>query len=156
MSALQIGLISLEGDHIGHLVRAVQMLRSYGKECQVSAYSDVVDVVISGDEPSAGCCLLTVESDCTCEELEAIRQETEWSLGSEDGDAPFQVWVVRRDGQLRDPLPRPLVALAEGQWEPDMSLVLDASEFKQLCAWGQIYEGAEASVAGEWPGAVGG
>jgi len=156
MSELQIGLISRTGNQLGHLIRGVQMLRSYGKEFELTGCSDVVAAPLSAGEGPALCCLLTAESDASEERIAALCRETEWALGSTDENPTLEVWILRQNGCENDPGPRPLQALLYGEAQPGLSLFQPGAEFLSLCDWGQALYDEATDVIGEWPAAVAG
>ena len=156
MTRLHIGLISREGNQLGHLVRGVQMLRSYGKECEVDTYSDVVAAPLSAGEGAALCCLLTAQSDATEERIAAMCRETEWALGATDQNPTLEVWIVRQNDRDNDPVPGPLKALRDGEVQAGLSTLTAAPVFMSICDWGQALSDEDTDVIGEWPDAVAG
>lgn len=153
MTNVSFGLISSEGDQLGHLVRGVQMLRSYGKEADIERYSDVVYVANKADEPPRHCVVITGQTDTTPEGLDGICRETEWALGKEP--SVLQVFIVDHDGKRPRGVPPELVALAEGKRIEGGMLSTPGDEFARLCDWGQKLVDGETEVMGEWPSATG-
>jgi hypothetical protein len=153
MAKVYLGLISQEGDRLGHLVRGVQMLRSYGDEARVIGYSSVVDWSGQADEPPALCCVLECQSDATEEALNGICRETEWALGDEPD--VLQVHVLRHGATESGDAPAPLLAMLAGSDAAGMTMQNDRYEFARLCDWGQQLIGEDADVIGEWPSATG-
>lgn len=156
MTELQIGLVSRKGNQLGHLVRGVQMLRSYGKEFELAACSDVVAATLSAGEMPALCCLLTAESEADEERIAAMCRETEWALGSTDENPTLEVWIVQENGRNNDPVPGPLRSLQQGELHSDLDMFQPGEEFLSLCDWGQALYDEDTDVIGEWPAAVAG
>lgn len=116
MRDLHLVLRSNEGDVIGHLVRGIQMLGSYGKEWELHS---IGDVRLCGESPPCVQVLLTGRTGTTPEGWSRVEREVLWSLHSEEGErAPLYVKVV-----------------PEG-WAPAGEIVLPASEFRHMCDWG--------------------
>jgi|GEM_PF-3578784 len=153
MSTVFFGLSSTEGDRLGHLVRGVQMLRSYGHEAEVERYSAVVDVPLSSQAPPALICVVGGRTAATAEGLRGICRETEWALGDEP--ETLTVRVLQVGERQRSGVPAPLLDLLHGRLTPAMTQVLSAGEFEQLCDWGQQLLGADLDIMGEWPSATG-
>lgn len=152
MSTVYIGLMSTDGDRIGHLVRGVQMLRSYGKEADVERYSDVIQAEeVTVGEQSALCCLIECGSDASPENLRGILRETEWALG--DDPSVLTARLVRFGQQTLEDVPQPMLALLQGQGEHEV--FLPAEEFEHICDWGQQSPDGNADIIGEWPSATG-
>jgi len=150
MTRVYVGLTSTEGDRLGHLVRGVQMLRSYGREAKVMRYSDVVS---SAGEPPALMCLLECNSTATLEGLQGIVRETEWALGHEP--KVLTVKIVQYGDTRLDGVPGGLLTQLEQRQEPGNSVFLSRTEFAKLCDWGQNLTNGETDVMGEWPSATG-
>jgi len=150
MTQAYIGLMSREGDRLGHLVRGVQMLRSYGAEADVLSYSGAVDVSPRPGEEPALCCLLECSSDATLEGLRGICRETEWALG--ENPRVLTASVVQYDGHTQDDVPECLQGLMENRYDGAPRLE-GPDAFAALCDWGQVSE--EDQIMGEWPSAVG-
>lgn len=152
MSTVYIGLMSTDGDRIGHLVRGVQMLRSYGKEADVERYSDVIQAgeVTTGEQPAL-CCLIECESDTSPENMRGILREVEWALG--DDPSVLTARLVRFGQQTLEDVPRPMLTLLEG--EGGYEVFQPAGEFEQICDWGQQHPDGNADIIGEWPSATG-
>lgn len=131
---ISLTLRSREGDRLGHLVRGVQMLRSYGKEFQLRSVSDVVDTGEKGGRPPALECRVTALSDATDEQLNAMLRETDWALGEHCLSLRLEP-----EGGVAGPVPG-------GQ------VYMKAKEFEAICGWGQQLSGSPAPVMGEWPG----
>lgn len=153
MTRVLLGLLTRDGDRLGHLVRAVQMLRSYGNEAKILRYSDVMDWCGQADEAPAMCCMLECMSDADMESLSGIARETQWALGDED--QVLQVYIMQFGNERFQEAPPPLQALLEEKALACMSLVKDGHEFAQMCDWGQQFMGHDVDVAGEWPSATG-
>ncbi|HYG58844.1 MAG TPA: hypothetical protein VD902_12370 [Symbiobacteriaceae bacterium] len=153
MTRVYIGLMTREGDRLGHLVRGVQMLRSYGSEVKVMSYSDVVDASDRADEPPALCCLLECSSTADLEGLRGIMHETQWALGDEN--KVLTAHVVQFGEMRMTDAPGPLLALRTGQREPGTKVALTWPEFAKACDWGQQATDSEHDPAGEWPSATG-
>lgn len=152
MTRVYIGLSSKDGDRLGHLVRGVQMLRSYGDEAHVMSYSDVVDYYGRADEPPSLCCVLECSSESTLEELRGMARETEWALGDEPG--VLQVRLLKYGDQTLGPSEEPFQALMERS--PQSGPVANTQyEFASMCDWGQHGTDGEDDVIGEWPSATG-
>lgn len=134
-----LGLSSTEGDRLGHLVRGVQMLSSYGQECNVEQLSDVVHVETGPGEPPAMVCLVGGTAEATREELIDICRETEWSLG----ESPATLSVTLFPDQ------EVFVSLRNGEIGPSATLVLRQEEFTRLCDWRQPLGGGLADWMGE-------
>lgn len=161
MSRVYFGLHSTEGDRLGHLVRGVQMLRSYGHEAEIDEYSDVVNVTLTTDDPPAFACVISGQSAATLEALKGICRETEWALGKMPESCPdgekepaLSVRILQFDDQQLDS-PRFFEAVRTGKLTKGMTVALDKEEFERICGWGQIVDGEPAEVAGEWPSATG-
>lgn len=150
MTRVYVGLTSTEGDRLGHLVRGVQMLRSYGGEAKVMRYSDVLS---SAGEPPALMCLLECNSTATLEGLQGIARETEWALGHEPN--VLTVTIVQYGDTRAEAVPGGLLALLDQRQEPGSSVFLARAEFTKLCDWGQNLTNGETEVMGEWPSATG-
>lgn len=86
MPRLHVSLSSREGDRMGHLVRAVQMIYSYGKECDVLSCSDVWEDMVPG-EPLCLAVVLEADSENSEQAVRQVCKEVEWSLG-ERGPQP--------------------------------------------------------------------
>ncbi len=153
MSRVFFGLSSTEGDRLGHLVRGVQMLRSYGHEAEIERYSAVVNVPLLAEEPPALICVVSGQAEATWEGLLGICRETEWALG--DQPEILQVWLLQHGSRQGKEMPRPLTAIVQGQRVAGGTQVLSAAEFERLCDWGQQTLGAETDIMGEWPSATG-
>lgn len=150
-----VGLVSTEGDRLGHLVRGVQMLRSYGKEFDVTRYSKVINVPTRADQPPALCALLTGDSEASLHRWRAMVRETQWALGNAEGGDTLQVTLLRYGDQIAEFIPKPLQAVLEQGLGGGNSIYLPASEFRGICAWGQQLTDTDAPVIGEWPSATG-
>jgi hypothetical protein len=153
MTRAYIGLISQEGDRLGHLVRGVQMLRSYGNEAKVVGYSDVVDWSGQACGRPALCCVLECHSAATEDGLQGMCRETEWALG--DDPAVLQAHLLRYGNRDQEQAPGALRSLVQGAPAPDMTVMNSRYEFAKLCDWGQEITDGEDGVAGEWPSATG-
>jgi hypothetical protein len=153
MTDVCFGLISTKGDRFGHLVRGVQMLRSYGSEAHIEEYSDVVNVASSADEPSALCCVLRGETDATADGLQGICREVQWALG-EDPNVLTAV-VLRLDGKDSEHVPRALQAVLQAHLRNDMAVFMPENDFAEMCDWGQQLLDGDDDVMGEWPSATG-
>ncbi|MDF2630325.1 MAG: hypothetical protein K0R39_4156 [Symbiobacteriaceae bacterium] len=153
MTRVLLGLLTRDGDRLGHLVRAVQMLRSYGNEAKIMRYSDVMDWCGQADEPPAMCCMLECMSDADMESLSGIARETQWALGDED--KVLQVYIMQYGNERFQEAPPPLQALLEEKTLACMSRVEEGHEFAQMCDWGQQFMGEDVPVVGEWPSATG-
>ncbi len=153
MTKVSLGLTSTDGDRLGHLVRGVQMLRSYGNEMEVDRYSDVIDAAVQADAPAALCCVLTGESDATLDGLRGICRETEWALG--DDERVLNVTILRYGDDEPNEGARPLQAVLRGRFEPGMTRLVSAEEFARMCDWGQQLSDTDADIIGEWPSATG-
>jgi len=151
MYKVRIGLTSREGDQLGHLVRGVQMLRSFGHEFEVERYSNLLSVDVEGISTAAVCCFLDGKSAATLEALLSICSETEWALG--DQPATLQVWLVHVDGSPVESAPETLLQ-AERQ-QAGRRLHMAAEEFRKICDWGQAMPDSKSDVIGEWPSASG-
>lgn len=149
------GLTSREGDRLGHLVRGVQMLRSYGKEFEVGRYSKVINVAISADEAPSLCCLLSGESEATIPRWRAMVRETQWALGNSEGSGVLEVTLIRHGDQMAEFIPRSLQAILDHGLSQGSTMFLPAEEFARICDWGQQVSDIDASVIGEWPDATG-
>lgn len=134
MREISLTLRSREGDRLGHLVRGVQMLSSYGKEFELRSVSDVLDTGDEGGAASALECRVTAVSDATDEQLAAMVRETEWALG----DHCLSV-QLGKDGE-------------EAGARTGAERFLESKEFRAICDWGQQLSGSPAPVMGEWPG----
>lgn len=148
-----LGLMSQEGDRLGHLVRGVQMLRSYGKEASVIRYSDVADWTGHADEPPTLCCVLECMSEATAQALQGMARETEWALGDEP--RVLRVKVLQYGTQESAQIPTPLRLILAGGSEPGLQVVIPRPEFAKLCDWGQQLTDSDSGVIGEWPSATG-
>jgi hypothetical protein len=153
MSQVYFGLSSTEGDRLGHLVRGVQMLRSHGREADITEYSDVVNVVLQPDGPPAFACVVGGTSAATLEALQSICRETEWSLGNEKG--VLTVNLLQLGARAVGQAPRPFAAMQAGRLEAGMVQVMPGDAFARLCDWGQELIGGDEGVIGEWPSATG-
>jgi hypothetical protein len=151
MQKVFIGLGSHEGDRIGHLVRAVQMLRSYGKETKVVRYFDVLSEPANERKPQGLFTVLEFVSEATDAGLQGICKETEWSLG----DHPETLNVLLLEKRRREPIADPFEALLVGKVDDRFTLFTDAVAFAKLCDWGQRRGGEGTDVMGEWPSATG-
>ncbi len=149
-----VGLTSTSGDRLGHLVRGVQMLRSYGKEFETDRYSKVINVPLSADEPPALCALLTGESEANLFRWRAMIRETQWALGDSDGGGILTVALVRHGHHVAESLPRPLQSVLQHGLGQGNTMFLSAGEFRRMCAWGQSLIDSREPVIGEWPSAV--
>lgn len=153
MTRVFLGLTSEKGDRLGHLVRGVQMLRSYGEEAHVIRYSDVVDYQGRADGAPVLGCVLECMSDASLEGLHGIARETQWALGDED--EVLKVYVLKYGDQSVDPAPEPLQSLLAGQ-QPVNAMVSEGEHtFAHMCDWGQVGPWEETQVMGEWPSATG-
>ena len=152
MTRVLLGIMSRDGDRLGHLVRAVQMLRSYGNEAKIVRYSDVMDWECE-DEPAAMCCMLECMSDAAMDGLSGVARETQWALG--DDEDVLTVYIMQFGNERFQEAPPPLQALLEEKALACMSRVMEQHEFARMCDWGQVIFGQEAPVAGEWPSATG-
>lgn len=147
MREITLQLTSGEGDRLGHLVRGVQMLRSYGQEFVLQEIGDVMEVA-HAEEPDELRVLVTGTSTLDREGLRQLCQEVQWSLG-----APSQ--RPSRDDALGV---EPVGALSPAPGErgpgltPPEKRFLDAATFMAACAWGQRADGHPADVIGERPG----
>lgn len=153
MSKLFLGLSSREGDRLGHLVRGVQMLRSYGQEADIAQYSDVVTLVLRAKEEPSFACVIGGETEATFEALQGICRETEWALGKQP--ERLTVWVLQHGEQRPGKAPKAFDTIQAGRLEEGMTRSLPADEFRQICDWGQQLIGEDADVIGEWPSATG-
>lgn len=136
MTWVTLELLSREGDRLGHLVRGVQMLRSYGQEFVLHGNSDVWQ---SGAEPPALHCRLDAETACEREPFAGILRETAWALG----DTALQLRLLKwGDG----------APLGDQAGE---AVFMKAEEFEEICRWGQQLSGQKAPVQGEWLGEPG-
>ncbi|MFZ5825139.1 MAG: hypothetical protein ACOY94_12500 [Bacillota bacterium] len=153
MSRIFLGLSSREGDRLGHLVRGVQMLRSYGHEADIEGYSDVVSLVLKAEEEPSFACVLSGESGATFEALQGICRETEWALGKQP--ETLTVWILQHGERRPGKAPRAFEAIRAGRLEAGMTRVMEAGEFRRICDWGQEIIGDESDVIGEWPSATG-
>jgi len=147
MSKVRIGMISQEGDQLGHLVRGVQMLRSYGHEFEVQRYSKLISLDLDGVEASAICCFLDGHSAATLAALQSICRETEWALG--DQPTALRVWLVQVGNNRVEAAPQPLLQ-AERQ-DVGRHVYLAPEEFRKICEWGQRSPGSDSKVTSEWP-----
>lgn len=165
MSKLLLGLMSSEGDRLGHLVRGVQMLRSYGKEFDVDYYSDVVE-----DGSGALCCIVGGESDASPERVRAMARQTQWALGDADGNEILRV-ITLQDGSVDRPgigmndLTASAEVLGSGPALQSFQGLISGSgasghlfvtgeEFGRICDWGQSLKDGETEIMGEWPSGV--
>lgn len=153
MSRVYFGLCSTEGDRLGHLVRGVQMLRSYGHEADIDRYSDVVNVVMGAEEPQAYACIIGGTSGATLESLQGICRETEWALGKQP--QTLSVWVLELGEHRPGNVPCLFERLRTGKFDKGMTIALPGDEFARMCNWGQVQIGEESDVIGEWPSATG-
>lgn len=153
MSRLVLGLSSREGDRLGHLVRGVQMLRSYGHEADIEEYSDVVSVVLQAEEEPSFACVISGESEASFEALQGICRETEWALGKQP--ETLTVWILQHGDRRPGQAPRPFQSIRDSRLEAGMGRVLPGDEFRKICDWGQQLIGEDADVMGEWPSATG-
>lgn len=153
MTRVLLGLTTRAGDRLGHLVRAVQMLRSYGSEVKVVRYSDVVDWVNQDDQQPSMCCILECMSTASLEGLSGITRETQWALGNED--EVLQVYIMQFGNERFQEAPPCLDALLQEKALACMKRIMDQHEFAKACDWGQQVPGGETRVAGEWPSATG-
>lgn len=153
MSRVYFGLSSTEGDRLGHLVRGVQMLRSYGHEADLDEYSDVVNVGLKAEERPAYACVIGGRSGATLEALQGICRETEWALAKQP--ETLSVWVLQLGDQEPGGAPRPFEAIRNGRLEKNMTRALPGDEFRRICDWGQEIIDKESHVIGEWPSATG-
>jgi hypothetical protein len=153
MTRVFLGLTTQEGDRLGHLVRGVQMLRSYGEEARVIHYSDVVDWTGRADEQPLLGCVLECMSDATLEGLHGICRETQWALGDED--RVLKVYILKYGTQKVDQAPEPLQALLQGKFGPNMTVSEGGPAFAHLCDWGQVAPFDGTDLMGEWPSATG-
>ncbi|HYF91782.1 MAG TPA: hypothetical protein VD969_06020 [Symbiobacteriaceae bacterium] len=153
MTRVMLGIMSRDGDRLGHLVRAVQMLRSYGKEAKILRYSDVMDWHGEQDEPPAMCCLLECMSDADMDALSGVARETQWSLG--DKEDVLKIYIMQFGNERFQEAPPPLQALLQEKSLACMKRVMDQHEFAKACDWGQQHDGKDAPVAGESPSATG-
>lgn len=153
-SKVLVGLTSREGDRLGHLVRAVQMLRSYGKEFEVVRYSKVINVPFSTDEHPALCALLTGESEAELWRWRAMIRETQWALGDSKGDRTLEVTLLRYNDEIAQDVPTPLQKVLQHGLTDGNTMYLSAFEFRGICAWGQQLTDSVAPVIGEWPSAT--
>lgn len=145
MTRILIGLISRDGDRLGHLVRGVQMMRSFGKEFEVDIYSDVKNVELDATDSPALCCTLEADTDSSLDRFGAMVRETDWALGKKGLEiAVIQYGDRRPVGQA----PREFAAPGE--------VFLPAAEFAKICDWGQQLTDGDARVAGEWLAEPGG
>lgn len=149
MKRIYFGLSSNEGDRLGHLVRGVQMLRSYGAEAAIDQFSDVVQAQLGPDQPPALACVVGGTTQADLAALQGICRETEWALGKEPG--VFAVHLL----QVGMPVPAALGAIWAGDLHAGMIRALPSAEFARLCEWGQQLYGEESDVIGEWPSAAG-
>lgn len=152
MSRVYFGLCSTEGDRLGHLVRGVQMLRSYGREAEIAEYSDVVDVRLQAGAPPAFACVVGGQTEATPEALEGICRETVWALGKEP--ETLSLWILRVGDHPHGAAPPAFEAIRQGTLDEGMTRVLSGAEFARICDWGQRARGEE-DVIGEWPSATG-
>lgn len=154
MTSVTIGLSSTMGDRLGHLVRGVQMLRSYGSEAEVLRYSPVVYAAVRADEEPGLYCVLECDSDADLDGLRGICRDTEWALG----DEPEVLTVhLLQYGDLRfGGAPEPLEALEKGKLSPGAWVYMPDEEFAKLCDWGQGLADGDTDIMGEWPSATGG
>ncbi|MGE5675478.1 MAG: hypothetical protein ACM3XM_16650 [Mycobacterium leprae] len=151
MARIYFGLSSTEGDRLGHLVRGVQMLRSYGDEAVARGCTDVVDTTYLSDGPPALCCLLECESSAADDALRQMCRETEWALGEEPAVLTVQFF---REGDEEPRLPELLQGLLLNQPAPGFTVYTNRSDFAELYDWGQVaLDGG--TVIGEWPSATG-
>lgn len=153
MKRVYFGLSSTEGDRLGHLVRGVQMLRSYGREADIDEYSDVVDLALRAEERPAFACVVGGETEADLEALHGICRETEWALG--DQPETLSVTVLRFGERRPGQAPKAFDAIRSGRLHGSMRRALSADEFRRICDWGQVLIGEDTDVIGEWPSATG-
>jgi hypothetical protein len=142
-----------EGDRLGHLVRGVQMLRSYGDEAKITRYSDVVDWTGQADYPPALCCVLECMSDATLEGLSGIARETQWALGDEE--KTLEVFIMQYGNERFQEAPPPLQSLLNEKALAGCHRLVEGHDFAQMCDWGQQMMGEDVPIIGEWPSATG-
>jgi hypothetical protein len=153
MASVIIGLSSYSGDRLGHLVRGVQMLRSYGSEAHVEHYFDVVSDSKSGDLTPALCTVIACSTNSDVEGLIALSRETEWALG--DKPEVLTVTLLQYEDQALTDGHETHWALVWARQVENVVRFLPSREFAQLCDWGQVSLSGEGGVIGEWPSATG-
>lgn len=86
MARVYLSLLSEKGDRLGHLVRGVNMMMSYGKECQIRRVSSVYEAQPVADRPPG--LFAVVEADTTSPPARLLDfcQEVEWALGRARGE----------------------------------------------------------------------
>jgi hypothetical protein len=132
MRQIYVRLRSNEGDVLGHLVRAVQMLGSYGKEFELSSVSEVRHC---GSSPPCAEVLLTAATASTPAEWKQVEREVLWSLQSQGGD-------------------QATLYLETAETEPALSagpVLLSAREFDRMCRFGHTESLTPPAGQGEQP-----
>ncbi|HEY3366627.1 MAG TPA: hypothetical protein VGK74_16350 [Symbiobacteriaceae bacterium] len=147
MATVHFKLMTTRGDRLGHLIRGVQMLRSYGAEAEVTRCTDVVHIPRDTGTPALGC-VLEARSDATAEALKGICRETEWALG----DDP-EVLTVRFE---RFDQATPAISHSHPGAVDGAAIFMHRTEFAQLYDWGQQTLDSDGGLMGEWPSATGG
>jgi hypothetical protein len=152
MTQVVLGLTTSAGDQLGHLVRGIQMLRSYGQELVVQRYSAVMVATDPATGQPALHCLVAGTSDATLDGLRGICRETEWALG--DDPRVLQVALLRYGDTPVDQASPPTLALMGGAAAPDTVVLTSSATLAAISDWGQ--QGGDDHVIGEWPDATGG
>lgn len=168
-----LSLVSQRGDRLGHLVRGVQMLMSYGRECRIRRVSSIYVAEPGPDVAPRLLAVVAAETDLAPLGVLALCREVEWALGQGEGQetgalAVDVVWYGAGGGhglqgpaapiQVGDPaLDAALAELAgkqawAGAGTGDARQYLDAAAFRRLCQPGQRDGAAGARVMGEAPG----
>lgn len=117
MQQIRVRLRSGTGDALGHLVRATQMLGSYGNEWRLHELGDVHQCL---DDPFCLEMTLVGHTDTTPEQWAQIEKEVRWSLGADKYSA----------GTLEIGLVQPGEEQAFGQ------VIIPAERFQELYQWG--------------------
>ncbi len=179
MRRVYLGLISAEGDQLGHLVRGVNMLMSYGSECRIRHLSSVRQGQRQADGPPLLGVVVAADTDLGPERLADLCREVEWALGAgqnrgtggntralnvavlPDHDPAAQAAAATAGPAATPglhaggPVLAGLVELTGGAGElspASLHTIMAAEDFRLLCRQGQR-DGAEgAEVIGEWPG----
>lgn len=117
MQQIRVRLRSGIGDTLGHLVRAMQMLGSYGDEWRLLDLGNVHQCV---DDPTCLEVTLLGHTDTTPEQWAQIEREVRWALGADH----------QSEGTLEIGLVAPHGKEAEGP------MIVSAAKFREMAQWG--------------------
>lgn len=83
---MYLSLASDKGDRLGHLVRGVNMMMSYGKECRIRRLSSLYEAQPVADRPPGLFAVVEADTEMPPNRTLDFCQEVEWSLGRAHGE----------------------------------------------------------------------